>query len=219
MNVLKSFKKVFTSFNKKVPDFFRLFYLLAQMKRKGSILFTGFIIGFIDGIRLPLILLSFLTLFEQESRTIQIVIFCFIPFVAILLALSHWFTIKNENRVATGEQQRKEKKMYKNIGLEAGWLDEFLPQQHPFITNAFQYMLNVALFAIIGGLLAMMPLLVTGDAQGSFLFTVAGACTMLLIAGFVKGKYYNASPLAEAFRTTIVPLILLGIAYGLTKIF
>ncbi len=186
---------------------------------KDSVIPSSFIIGFIDGVRLPFILLCFLTLYGESAKSIQHVLFYFIPFIAVLLATGHWLTIKSENKAATGERQLKEEQIQKNIGVDPVRPKDFQQQSFGLIVKPFQYVAGVGFFVLIGGLLVILPLLFTGNTQLSFLLTAIIVFVILFVAGFIKGKYYNVNPLAEAFRTSIIPFIALGLAYGLTKIF
>jgi VIT1/CCC1 family predicted Fe2+/Mn2+ transporter len=179
---------------------------------------SSLIIGLIDGIRNPLIFAGIMTLLLFPKQRFDWVFLLFVVCSGCVMALGHWFTIQSENKSATGESLQKEKEIYQNIGLKIQ--DETEPARKPdFVSNAVTPSLQVGFFYLLGGLIVYIPFLVFSPLQKAMIISICISTILLLICGYAKARYYRVNPWMEALRTTLLPLIVIGLAYGILKLF
>jgi VIT family len=179
---------------------------------------SSLIIGLIDGIRNPLILAGTMTLLNVPQQTFKWVYILFVLFSGCIMALGHWFTIRNENKSATGEALQKEKEIYQNIGLKIENETE-LQRKPAFVNDAVTPSVQVGLFYLLGGIIVYIPFLLFSPFQKALVFSLSISMMLLLICGFIKARYYRVNPWMEAIRTTLLPLIAIGLVYAILKLF
>lgn len=176
------------------------------------------IIGLIDGIRSPLILAATMTFIKISQERFQWVFAIYLPVSALILGLGHWFTLKSENKSATGEALQKEREIYQKIGLPVQ--DEDHPQRQPeYVPDTFNPSLRVALFYLAGGILVFLPFLFTAPLEKSLLIALLISLPVLTVCSLVKARFYKVAAGMEIVRTTLLPFVAIGLIYGMLQLF
>lgn len=179
---------------------------------------SSLIIGLIDGIRSPLILAATMTFIKVSQERFQWVFVIYLPVSALILGLGHWFTLKSENKSATGEALQKEKEIYQNIGLLLQ--DEDHPHRQPeYVSDTINPSLKVALFYLIGGILVFLPFVLTTPLEKALLIALLMSVPVLTICSFIKARFYKVAAGMEIVRTTLLPFVAIGLIYGMLQLF
>jgi VIT1/CCC1 family predicted Fe2+/Mn2+ transporter len=179
---------------------------------------SALIIGLIDGIRSPLILAATMSFLHISSPNFQWVFAVYLLVSAFVLGLGHWLTIRSENKSATGEALQKEKEIYQTIGLSIE--DDNNAQRKPeFTHNALTHALRVGLFYLLGGAFVFIPFLLVSPIEKALLISLSICIPVLAICGYAKARYYKVNTSMEIIRTTALPIIAIGLLYGITKLF
>jgi VIT1/CCC1 family predicted Fe2+/Mn2+ transporter len=186
------------------------------VQSKNSI--SSLIIGLIDGIRSPLILAATMSFLHISPSRFQWVFAVYLLASAFVLGLGHWFTIRSENKSSTGEALQKEKEIYQTIGLNIE--DDTAPQRKPeFTHNALTHALRVGLFYLLGGVFVFIPFLLVSPIEKALLISLSICIPVLVICGYAKARYYEVNTGMEIVRTTALPIIAIGLLYGIIKLF
>lgn len=135
---------------------------------------------------------------------------------AVVLGLGHWFTLRSENRSATGETLQKEKEIYRNIGLTVQ-NDDKAHRQPDFITDTMTPALRVGLFFLTGGILAGLPFLLVQPMEKALLVSLMINLPVLTCCSIAKARYYKVPVGMEIVRTTLLTIIAIGLIYGIVK--
>jgi len=177
---------------------------------------SSLIIGLIDGIRSPLILAATMTFLQISQQLFQWVFAIYLMVSALILGLGHWFTIRSENRSATGETLQKEKEIYQNIGLTIE--DDGTQHHQPEFTNdAITPSLRVGVFYLSGGGLVFFPFLLFTPLEKALLISLSISLPLLSVCAFAKARYYKVPVAMEMVRTTLLPFIAIGLIYGILQ--
>jgi VIT1/CCC1 family predicted Fe2+/Mn2+ transporter len=177
---------------------------------------SSLIIGLIDGIRSPLILAATMTFLQISQQRFQWVFAIYLLLSAFILGLGHWFTIRSENRSATGETLQKEKEIYQNIGLtiEEGGTPHRQPE---FTKNTLAPSIRVGIFYLLGGTLVFLPFLLFLPLEKALLISLSISLPLLSFCAFAKARYYKVPVAMEMVRTTLLPFIAIGLIYGILQ--
>jgi VIT1/CCC1 family predicted Fe2+/Mn2+ transporter len=179
---------------------------------------SSLIIGLIDGIRSPLILTATMTFIKISQERFQWVFAIYLPVSALILGLGHWFTLKSENKSATGEALEKEREIYQNIGLPLQ--DEDHPQRHPeYVSDTINPSLRVTLFYLAGGIFVFLPFLLTTPLEKALFIALLISLPVLAVCSFVKARFYKVALGMEIVRTTLLPFVAIGLIYGMLQLF
>ncbi|MCX7728121.1 MAG: VIT1/CCC1 transporter family protein [Bacteroidia bacterium] len=89
----------------------------------------------------------------------------------------------------------------------------------PDINRAKKSALNIGLSYIAGGLVPLIPYLITNTPQEGFMWSVILTLIALLIFGYIKSRITGQHPLKGALKTTVVGLIAAFAAYFVAKLF
>lgn len=178
---------------------------------------SSLIIGLIDGIRSTLILAATMTFLQISQQRFQWIFAVYILISSLILAFGHWFTIRSENRSATGEALQKEKEIYQNIGLTIE--DDDTPHRQPqFTQDAITPSIRVGLLYILGGVLVFLPFLFFAPFEKALLLSFSICIPLLAICGYAKAMYYKVPVAMEIIRTTLLPIIAISLLYGIIKL-
>lgn len=178
---------------------------------------SSLIIGLIDGIRTPLILAATMTFLHISQQRFQWVFAVYLLISAVVLSLGHWFTIRSENKSATGEALQKEKEIYQNIGLSVED-DDSTHRQPEFTKDALTPSLRVGLFYLVGGMLVFLPFLLLAPLEKALLISLVLSLPLLAVCAFAKARYYKVPVAMEIVRTTLLPFIAIGLIYAILQI-
>jgi VIT1/CCC1 family predicted Fe2+/Mn2+ transporter len=178
---------------------------------------SSIIIGLIDGIRSPLILAATMSFLHVAQQNFQWIFTVYLLMSAIILSIGHWFTIRSENKSATGEALQKEKEIYQNIGLT---IEEY-PTEHrkpEFMHHSLASALRVGLFYLLGGTLVFIPFLLVVPIEKALLISLSICLPVLAVCGFAKARFYKISAGQEIIRTAALPVIAIGLLYVIIKL-
>lgn len=89
----------------------------------------------------------------------------------------------------------------------------------PDINRAKKSAMNIGLSYIAGGLVPLLPYLITDNPQQGFIGSVILTLIALLIFGYFKSRVTGQHPLKGALKTTLVGLLAAFAAYFVAKIF
>jgi VIT1/CCC1 family predicted Fe2+/Mn2+ transporter len=78
---------------------------------------------------------------------------------------------------------------------------------------------TIAVSYIAGGMVPLMPYLITPHALVALRYSVAATVVALAVFGFVKGHYTGVSPWKSAFRTTLIGGLAAAAAFSIAKLF
>jgi vacuolar iron transporter family protein len=78
---------------------------------------------------------------------------------------------------------------------------------------------TIAASYVAGGLIPLVPYLVTPQAQLALRYSVVATILALAIFGYVKGHFTGVNPLKSAFRTTLIGGLAAGVAFSIAKLF
>ena len=78
---------------------------------------------------------------------------------------------------------------------------------------------TIAVSYIAGGLIPLLPYLLTPQSQIALRYSVGATLLALAIFGFVKGTFTGVSPWKSAFRTTLIGGLAAAAAFGIAKVF
>ena len=177
---------------------------------------SALIIGLIDGIRSPLILAATMTFLHITQQRFQWVFAIYLMASAVILGLGHWFTLRSENKSATGETYQKEKEIYQNIGI--GKQDDDTPQRKPeFVSNTISPALRVSFFFLAGGFLVFLPYLFLQPIEKALFVSLLICIPVLLFCAVAKARYYKVPLAMEIVRTTLLTVVAIGLIYGIIK--
>jgi VIT1/CCC1 family predicted Fe2+/Mn2+ transporter len=72
---------------------------------------------------------------------------------------------------------------------------------------------------IAGGMIPLLPYMLSNSASGALLYSIGTTLSALLIFGIVKGKFTGVPPLRAGFQTMLIGGIAAGVAYGIARLF
>ena len=102
----------------------------------------------------------------------------------------------------------------------ADWMMRFeLGLEKPEPGRALRSAGTIAVSYIAGGLIPLVPYLVTQQSQLALRYSVVATIVALAVFGFVKGRFTGLNPLRSAFRTTLIGGLAAGVAYSVAKLF
>jgi VIT1/CCC1 family predicted Fe2+/Mn2+ transporter len=100
------------------------------------------------------------------------------------------------------------------------WMMRFeLGLEKPEPGRAFRSAGTIALSYIAGGLIPLMPYLLTPQSQVALRYSVVATVLALGVFGFVKGRFTGVSPWKSAFRTTLIGGLAAAAAFAIAKLF
>lgn len=89
--------------------------------------------------------------------------------------------------------------------------------ERPQPQRAWQSAATIGGSYFAGGLLPLLPYMLTSHSQTGFLFSTALTSLALLTFGFIKGRFTGTRPLATAIQTLIIGGLAAGVAFALAK--
>jgi VIT1/CCC1 family predicted Fe2+/Mn2+ transporter len=101
----------------------------------------------------------------------------------------------------------------------ADWMMRFeLGLERPEPGRAVRSAGTIAASYFAGGLIPLVPYLVTPEAQAALRYSVGATVMALAVFGFVKGRFTGVHPGKSAFRTTMIGGLAAGVAYTVAKL-
>ena len=98
------------------------------------------------------------------------------------------------------------------------WMMRFeLGLEKPEPGRAFRSAGTIAVSYIAGGLIPLMPYLLTPHSQIALRYSVGATLLALAVFGYVKGRFTGVSPWKSAFRTTLIGGLAAAAAFGIAK--
>jgi VIT1/CCC1 family predicted Fe2+/Mn2+ transporter len=98
------------------------------------------------------------------------------------------------------------------------WMMRFeLGLEPPDPTRAVKSAATIALSYIAGGLVPLMPYMLTGTATTALYYSVIATLLALFGFGYMKGTFTGTHPFQSAFRTTLIGGIAAAAAFGIAK--
>ncbi|MFN5134996.1 MAG: VIT1/CCC1 transporter family protein [Chitinophagaceae bacterium] len=177
---------------------------------------SSVIIGLIDGIRSPLILAATMTFLHITQQRFQWVFAIYLMASAFILGLGHWFTLRSENKSATGEALQKEKEIHQNIGL-GKQNDDTLQRKTEFVSNTISPALRVSFFFLAGGIFVYLPYLFLQPMEKALLVSLLISLPVLLFCAVAKARYYKVPAAMEIVRTMLLTVVAIGLIYAIIK--
>jgi len=108
----------------------------------------------------------------------------------------------------------------KNPKTWVDWMMRFeLGLEKPQPGRAVRSAGTIAVSYIAGGMVPLMPYLITPHALVALRYSVAATIAALAVFGFVKGHYTGVSPWKSAFRTTLIGGLAAAAAFSIAKLF
>jgi len=102
----------------------------------------------------------------------------------------------------------------------ADWMMRFeLGLEKPEPGRAVRSAGTIATSYIAGGLIPLVPYLITPESQLALRYSVAATIVALAVFGYVKGHFTGVNPGKSAFRTTLIGDIAAAVAYSIAKSF
>jgi len=107
----------------------------------------------------------------------------------------------------------------KNPKKWVDWMMRFeLGLEEPDPRRALQSAVTIALSYIAGGLIPLVPYMLTANAGAALPYSVAATIVALAIFGYGKGYFTGAPKLASAFRTTVIGGLAATAAYAIARL-
>jgi VIT1/CCC1 family predicted Fe2+/Mn2+ transporter len=72
---------------------------------------------------------------------------------------------------------------------------------------------------VAGGLIPLVPYMLTGKSSEALLGSVVCTLIALAVFGFVKGRFTGLAPVKSAFRTTLIGGVAAAVAFGIARLF
>ena len=108
----------------------------------------------------------------------------------------------------------------RNPKIWVDWMMRFeLGLEKPEPGRAVRSAGTIAASYIAGGLIPLVPYIVTPRSQLALRYSVAATILALAVFGYVKGRFTGVSPVKSGFRTTMIGGLAAGVAYSLAKLF
>jgi len=103
------------------------------------------------------------------------------------------------------------------------WVD-FMMQfelglSEPDINRAKKSAFNIGLSYVVGGVVPLIPYIITDEPMQGFIGSVVITTVALLIFGYIKSKVTGQHPFKGALKTTLVGLLAASAAYFVAKLF
>jgi len=103
------------------------------------------------------------------------------------------------------------------------WVD-FMMQfelglSEPDINRAKKSAFNIGLSYVVGGVVPLIPYIITDEPMQGFIGSVIITTVALLIFGYIKSKVTGQHPFKGALKTTLVGLLAASAAYFVAKLF
>ncbi|HPQ09434.1 MAG TPA: VIT1/CCC1 transporter family protein [Bacteroidia bacterium] len=103
------------------------------------------------------------------------------------------------------------------------WVD-FMMQfelglSEPDINRAKKSAFNIGLSYVVGGIVPLIPYIITDEPMQGFIGSVIITSVALLIFGYIKSKVTGQHPFKGALKTTLVGLLAASAAYFVAKLF
>jgi VIT1/CCC1 family predicted Fe2+/Mn2+ transporter len=103
------------------------------------------------------------------------------------------------------------------------WVD-FMMQfelglSEPDINRAKKSAFNIGLSYVVGGIVPLIPYIITNEPMQGFIGSVIITTVALLIFGYIKSKVTGQHPFKGALKTTLVGLLAASAAYFVAKLF
>jgi vacuolar iron transporter family protein len=92
------------------------------------------------------------------------------------------------------------------LGLEA-----------PDPKRAFRSALTIAGSYVVGGMIPLLPYMLTANAHQALMVSIAVTLLALALFGFVKGHFTGVPKLKSAWQTALVGSIAAGVAFAIAK--
>jgi vacuolar iron transporter family protein len=77
--------------------------------------------------------------------------------------------------------------------------------------------LTIASAYVVGGLIPLMPYIVTSTTSSALIISIILTIAALLIFGFVKGRFTGMRPLRSALQTALIGSAAAGAAFGIAR--
>ena len=78
--------------------------------------------------------------------------------------------------------------------------------------------LTIASAYVGGGLIPLMPYIVTNTISDALIISIIMTIAALLIFGFVKGRFTGMKPLRSALQTALIGSAAAGAAFGIARL-
>jgi predicted membrane protein (TIGR00267 family) len=89
----------------------------------------------------------------------------------------------------------------------------------PDINRAKKSAFNIGLSYVVGGIVPLIPYIITDEPMQGFIGSVIITTVALLIFGYIKSKVTGQHPFKGALKTTLVGLLAASAAYFVAKLF
>lgn len=182
---------------------------------------AAFIIGFSDGLVLPMMVITALIRLTESNYVLLQACSVFIVIFAVVMGLSHYYTkrnhtdtsIKTETFRNIGLSEDLEQKLLKDHEQEKQEWEEVLEENE--ITNdnsnAASWITGIAY--LLSGIALLFPFLLL-PMQQAYKISCIVCGLLILILGFLKAKVTGNHPVRVIFRGLFNATVLSGLVYG-----
>jgi len=102
------------------------------------------------------------------------------------------------------------------------WIDFMmrfeLGLEKPNPRRALVSALTIASAYVVGGLIPLMPYIVTNTTSSALMISIILTLAALLIFGFVKGRFTGMKPMRSALQTALIGSAAAGAAFGIARL-
>jgi vacuolar iron transporter family protein len=102
------------------------------------------------------------------------------------------------------------------------WIDFMmrfeLGLEKPNPRRALVSALTIASAYVVGGLIPLMPYIVTSTTSSALIISIILTIAALLIFGFVKGRFTGMKPMRSALQTALIGSAAAGAAFGIARL-